>query len=176
VSDDSSKTAAAPKIPKVTGGLETDPATLKRIAELAERIERYRASYYAGKPQISDAAFDALEDELRDLDPTNAVLAKVGSGSLVTEWEKARHEIPMGSLNKAVSEEELRAWIARCGELLQKDKVGGIGGDLFVAEKLDGISIEVIYRDGKMVDAITRGDGEVGERISSNVRSEERRV
>lgn len=151
------------------GGIDVDPATRARIDELAGRVERYRASYYKGHPAISDAAFDALEDELRDLDPTHLVLAKVGSGELVSEWQKARHEIPMGSLNKAVSEDELRAWLARCDELLAKDGVGAIGADLFVAEKLDGISIEVIYRDGKMVDAITRGDGEWGERITANV-------
>src|SRR5262245_6855494 len=136
------------------GGIEIDPALRARVDELAGRIEKYRASYYAGHPEISDAAFDALEDELRELDPTNHVLAKVGSGELVSEWEKARHEIPMGSLNKAVSEEELRGWLARCEELAQKDSLGPIT-DLFVAEKLDGISIEVIYRDGKMTDAIT---------------------
>jgi DNA ligase (NAD+) len=152
-----------------SGGIDVDPAERARIDDLAERIERYRASYYKGQPEISDAAFDALEDELRALDPTHLVLAKVGSGALVSEWEKARHDIPMGSLNKAVSEDEFRAWIARCDELLAKDKAGPIGGDLFVAEKLDGISIEVVYKDGKMVDAITRGDGEIGERVTSNV-------
>jgi DNA ligase (NAD+) len=69
----------------------------------------------------------------------------------------------------AVSVDELRAWLARCDELLEKDGVSTIGQDLFVAEKLDGISIEVVYRDGKMADAITRGDGEMGERITQNV-------
>lgn len=155
--------------PPLTGGIRVDPKQAKRVDDLAERIERYRASYYAGKPEISDAAFDALEDELRDLDPTHPVLAKVGSAALVTEWDKARHEIPMGSLNKAVSEEELRTWLARCDELLAKDKEGSMAGDLFVAEKLDGISIEVIYKNGKFAEAITRGDGEWGERISQNV-------
>ncbi len=164
--------AAAPKeskAPATSGGIASDPKNKKRIDDLAERIEKYRASYYAGHPEISDAAFDALEDELRELDPTHPVLAKVGSAALVTEWEKARHEIPMGSLNKAVSEEEFRAWIARCDDLLAKDKAKGIAGDLFVAEKLDGISIEVIYKNGKFADAITRGDGDWGERISQNV-------
>jgi DNA ligase (NAD+) len=152
-----------------SGGIDVDPAAMARIAELAERIERYRASYYKGSPEISDAAFDALEDELRALDPTHPVLANVGSAALVSEWEKARHDIPMGSLNKAVSEDELCGWLARCEELLTKDKVGPIGDDLFVAEKLDGISIEVVYKNGKMVDAITRGDGSFGERITANV-------
>lgn len=155
------------------GGLEIDPGQRARIEELAARVERYRASYYAGHPEISDAAFDAIEDELRALDPTHPVLAKVGSAALVTEWEKARHEIPMGSLNKVVSEEELRAWVARCEELLAKEAHAApdtpVDRDLFVAEKLDGISIEVIYRGGKLVDAITRGDGDWGERITSNV-------
>lgn len=150
------------------GGLDLDPDLRARADGLAARLEKYRASYYAGSPEISDAAYDALEDELREIDPTNPVLAKVGSAELVAEWPKARHEIPMGSLNKAVNEEELRGWLARCEELAQKDGLGPVGG-LFVAEKLDGISIEVIYRNGKMVDAITRGDGEVGERISQNV-------
>jgi DNA ligase (NAD+) len=151
-----------------TGGLHVDPAHEARAREIAARLERYKASYYAGHPEVSDAAYDALEDELRELDPTHAVLATVGSGELVAEWPKARHEIPMGSLNKAVSEEELRAWLARCEELAAKDGLGAVS-DLFVAEKLDGISIEVIYRDGKLTDAITRGDGEVGERITQNV-------
>ena len=93
----------------------------------------------------------------------------MGSAELVSEWEKARHEIPMGSLNKAVSVDELKTWLARCEELLAKDGQAGVAADLFVAEKLDGISIECIYRDGKLVDAITRGDGEVGERITANV-------
>jgi DNA ligase (NAD+) len=154
-----------------SGGIDVDldPAVRARVGDLAERIERYRAAYYKGHPEISDAAFDALEDELRDLDPTHPVLAKVGSAELVSEWHKARHEIPMGSLNKAVSEDELRAWLTRCDEILAEDQLGSIASDLFVAEKLDGISIEVIYRDGKMVDAITRGDGEWGERITVNV-------
>src|SRR4029079_11018077 len=96
--------------------------------------------------------------------------AKVGTSQLVTEWDKARHEIPMGSLNKATNEEELRGWLARCDELLVKEGRKSIAGDLFVAEKLDGSSIELIYRDGKFAEAITRGDGLMGERISSNVK------
>lgn len=150
------------------GGLHVDPAHEARARDLAARLDRYKASYYAGHPEVSDAAYDALEDALRELDPTSPVLARVGSGELVAEWPKARHEIPMGSLNKAVSEEELRAWLARCQELATKDGLGPVT-DLFVAEKLDGISIECIYRDGKLGDAITRGDGEMGERITQNV-------
>ncbi|MBI4699871.1 MAG: NAD-dependent DNA ligase LigA [Deltaproteobacteria bacterium] len=152
------------------GGLDVDPAMRARVAQLAARLARYRERYYAGEPEISDAAYDALEDELRLLAPAHPLLARVGSPVLAEAWEKARHEIPMGSLNKVVSEQELRDWVARCDELLAKDGLGGIGGDLFVTEKLDGISVELVYRDGLLCDAITRGDGEVGERITPNVR------
>src|SRR4051812_16917352 len=64
------------------GGLTLDAAKRERADALAARLEKYRASYYAGTPEISDAAYDALEDELRDMDPTHPVLARVGSGAL----------------------------------------------------------------------------------------------
>ncbi len=142
-----------------------------RIAELAKLLRKYKDAYYNGTPLVTDAAYDALEDELRELDPSHALLASVGAPSAtVTAWEKARHAIPMGSLNKAVSEEEFRGWAARCDELGKKDKLKGITGDLFVTEKLDGLSLAVTYDKGKLVDAITRGDGQIGERITQNAR------
>jgi DNA ligase (NAD+) len=151
------------------GGLHLDEQARARAEELGVRLGSYRDAYYQGAPVVSDDVYDALEDELRLLDPTHPSLAKVGSGVAADGWEKARHEIPMGSLNKVTSVEELRAWVARCDELLAKDGGASIAGDLYVAEKLDGISIELIYKDGVLVDGITRGDGEIGERITSNV-------
>src|SRR5688572_20354453 len=107
-----------------------------RVAELAKLLKKYKDAYYNGQPLVSDAAFDALEDELRELDPDHALLASVGApASAVTSWEKARHAIPMGSLNKAVNEEEFRAWATRCDELGKKDKLKSITNDLFVTEK-----------------------------------------
>jgi len=151
------------------GGLDVDPTEQARVNQLAERLEGHRAKYYAGEPTISDAGYDALEDELRRLAPAHPVLAKVGSPAVADAWEKARHQIPMGSLNKVTDHGELDDWLARCNELLAKQDQPPISDDLFVAEKLDGISIELVYRDGLLVDGITRGDGEVGERITSNV-------
>src|SRR5688572_33059018 len=89
-----------------------------RIAELAKLLKQYKDAYYNATPLVSDAAYDALEDELRALDPDHELLASVGAP--VTAWEKARHAIPMGSLNKAVDEAEFRAWAARCDELAAK--------------------------------------------------------
>src|SRR5687768_12703281 len=147
------------------------PKPNARVAELAKLLKKYKDAYYNGTPLVTDAAYDALEDELRELDPAHAMLASVGApAAAVSAWEKARHAIPMGSLNKAVNEDEFRAWAARCDELGKKDKLKGITADLFVTEKLDGLSLAVTYDKGKLVDAITRGDGEVGERITPNAR------
>ncbi len=151
------------------GGLALSKEDRARVGELAERLSAYRKKYYEGEPAISDEAYDALEDELRRLAPAHPVLAKVGSPVAADNWEKARHEIPMGSLNKVTNADEIEEWVARCDALLDKDGQAPIRDDLYVAEKLDGISIELIYRDGRFVDGITRGDGEIGERITANV-------
>lgn len=151
-----------------------------RIVELGDLLKKYKDAYYNGNPLVSDAAFDQLEDELRALDPKHAVLASVGApvpakakpraaGAPVTEWEKAQHKIPMGSLNKATDEAEFQAWVTRCEEHAAREKLPKVQGDLFVTEKLDGISLEVIYEGGVLTEAITRGDGQVGERITANV-------
>src|SRR3982750_2911118 len=142
----------------------------RRVDELAKLLRTYKDAYYNATPLVSDAAYDALEDELRTLDPEHEVLQSVGSPAAVTSWEKARHAIPMGSLNKAVSIEEFQQWATRCEDLGKKDKLGALTDDLFVTEKLDGLSLAVTYEKGKLSEAITRGDGEVGERILSNAR------
>ncbi len=142
-----------------------------RVVELAKLLRTYKDAYYNGTPLVSDAAYDALEDELRELAPDHELLASVGAPTAaVTAWEKARHAIPMGSLNKAVDEDEFRSWATRCDELGKKDKLDSITGDLFVTEKLDGLSLAVTYEKGKLADAITRGDGQVGERILPNAK------
>lgn len=166
------KKAAPAKSAKTTASKKaTASKRPPRISELLGLLTTYKDAYYNGTPLVSDAAYDALEDELRELAPDHEFFATVGApATAVTAWEKARHAIPMGSLNKAVSEEEFRAWAARCDELGKKDKLEAITSDLFVTEKLDGLSLAVSYDKGKLVDAITRGDGEVGERILPNAR------
>ncbi|MCW5834535.1 MAG: NAD-dependent DNA ligase LigA, partial [Labilithrix sp.] len=141
-----------------------------RAAELAELVRTYKDAYYNGQALVSDAAYDELEEELRDLDPDNEVLKSIGAPVAFTEWEKARHAIPMGSLNKVVSEAELRQWAARCDQLGTESSLAPISNDLLVTEKLDGLSLAVNYVDGRLADAITRGDGHVGERITRNAR------
>ncbi len=152
--------------------MATSSSSADRVAELAELLRKYKDAYYNGQALVSDAAYDALEDELRELEPDHAILKSVGApvNEVVTEWEKARHAIPMGSLNKAVSEAEFRQWVARCDQLGVESSLPPIANDLLVTEKLDGLSLAVNYENGKLVEAITRGDGQVGERITSNAR------
>ncbi len=146
-----------------------------RIKELEALLRKYKDAYYNKSPLVSDAAYDALEDELRDLDPENEILQTVGAPvssahGPVTQWEKARHAIPMGSLNKVVSDEEFKQWAALCEKLGQESKLPPISKNLLVTEKLDGLSLAVNYERGKLVSAITRGDGQVGELITPNAK------
>ena len=148
------------------------PSNAARIDELGKLLERYKDAYYNSAPLVTDAAYDALEDELRGLAPSHPILQSIGApvdGNL-TEWKKARHAIPMGSLNKAVTEAELRTWAARCDQLATETKLTPISGDLLVTEKLDGLSLAVNYENGKLVEAITRGDGHTGELITPNAK------
>lgn len=129
-----------------------------RVRELESRIAEARDAYYNKNPIISDDEYDALADELAELDTLSRVLAEVGSPP-VSEWEKVKHSNPMGSLNKVNTPEEMTDWIQTYAQ----------GDNLFVSEKLDGISIQVTYMNGKLVRAVTRGDGHTGEDITVNV-------
>ena len=108
---------------------------------------------------ISDAVFDAMVDELGQLSPGDDILKKVGAPSPKhSVWEKVRHEIPMGSLGKVNSEDEFREWTRGTGAT-----------EFFLTHKIDGSSMELIYRAGELVRAVTRGDGIVGEDVTANV-------
>lgn len=130
-----------------------------RIQELEKKVTQARADYYNQQPTVSDKVFDAWVDELRLLDPKNKAVTAIGAPIAPSEWKKARHQIPMGSLDKVNLPVELTKWA---------DDLAN-GEILFVTEKLDGLSIEVIYEDGKVTQAITRGDGETGEDVTVNV-------
>lgn len=134
--------------------------TIPRVIELESRINQARDAYYNKQPTISDKTFDILVDELKTLDPTNKAVISIGAPVVNSEWVKAKHQIPMGSLNKINTPDELTAWTK---EKLDKSD------SIFVIEKMDGLSIEVIYQDGKLIQGISRGDGQIGENITSNV-------
>lgn len=130
-----------------------------RIKELADKIITARNDYYNNESKVSDKVFDAWVDELKDLDPNNKAVTAIGASVAPTEWKKAKHQIPMGSLDKLNLPEELIKW---SNDLPSKEH-------LFLTEKLDGLSIELIYENGKFAQAITRGDSIWGEDITANV-------
>ncbi len=126
-----------------------------RIAELVELISRYQKSYYDGEGEVSDAEFDRLWDELKEKDPSHPLLHRVGADS--GNFAKVAHIMPMGSQEKAATPEEFLAWAFkhRYEEYL-------------VEYKLDGASLELQYAEGRLIRAVTRGDGSIGDDITSN--------
>jgi DNA ligase (NAD+) len=144
-----------------------------RLAALRREIWRHRRLYYVeDAPVLADAEYDRLEADLRALEaawpglvtpdsPTQRVGAPV-EGDLPT----AAHETPMLSLDNAGTPEEVREWYAR---LLRFTGVGSV--PLTVELKIDGVSISLIYENGILARAVTRGDGVVGEVVTGNVRT-----
>lgn len=128
-----------------------------RINELVSLIKKYQTSYYNGEGEISDAEFDALWDELKNLDPENEILKKIGTDS--GNFAKLRHVMPMGSQEKAANPEQFLGWASK-----------HVYDEYFVEFKLDGASLELQYEHGKLVHAVTRGDGTIGDDITVNAK------
>jgi len=145
----------------------------KKIEALREEIRHHEHRYYVlDDPEITDAEFDKLMNELKKLEaehpelitpdsPTQRVGGKPREG-----FVKVRHSSPMLSLDNAYSEEELRDWERRVHELSGRNDV-----EYMCELKLDGMSLALHYSDGQLVRGITRGDGSVGEDVTSNVRT-----
>ena len=131
---------------------------VSRIAELEQLIAEARGNYYNRQPTVSDEVYDAWVDELAELDSVHRLVVAIGAPP-VSEWVKVKHDTPMGSLNKVNTMEEMTEWV----------NLYAPGEPLFVTEKLDGISVQVKYVNGKLTQAATRGDGLVGENITQNV-------
>lgn len=127
--------------------------TSKVTQDLANTLLAAKEAYYAGEPQMSDSEFDALEDQLRAVDPTNPYFDKVGAP--VMDGKKVKHVVPMLSMQKANSMDDIMAWIRRTN--------WGNYGKLFLVEpKVDGNSVDLKYSNGKLAAATTRGDGAEG--------------
>lgn len=131
----------------------------KRRTWLRNTILKAKQAYYFGDQAImTDAEYDALEDELRALDPNDDVLAMVGApvppDAILT---KARHRMPMGSQSKVNTEEEFETWFTKNGSPI-----------IHASLKGDGASAAAYYTDGKLEQVISRGDGLEGEDITAN--------
>jgi DNA ligase (NAD+) len=145
----------------------------KKIEALREKIRHHEYLYYVlDAPEVSDADFDVLMNELKRLEaerpelitpdsPTQRVGGKPREGFM-----KAKHSSPMLSLDNAYSQEELHDWERRVHELSGRTDL-----EYMCELKLDGMSLALRYRDGHLERGITRGDGNVGEDVTSNVRT-----
>lgn len=137
--------------------------TMERIKYLVDTLNKASRAYYAEDREImSNREYDALYDELQSLEQetgivlTNSPTVNVGFEA-VDELPKERHESPMLSLGKTKSREELRDWLQ--------------GKAAILSWKLDGLTIVLTYRDGKLAKAVTRGNGEIGEVVTNNART-----
>jgi DNA ligase (NAD+) len=131
---------------------------MSKITELAAKINKARQDYYNGTSTISDKVYDAWIDELMALDPKNPAVIGIGAEP-VSNWEKYAHKNHMGSLNKCQTQDEFLAW----------QKKYATNSELALTLKLDGLSVSLIYENGVLVKAATRGSGKTGELITANV-------
>lgn len=140
-----------------------DEANLSRIRELEPKLREASDAYYNGTPLVDDAVYDAWRDELAELRADSPEITKVGAPVPPSEWVKVKHLVPMGSLDKVQTPDEMTQWVNALG------KDWGFDGAFLVTEKLDGISVSLRYEEGRLVQALTRGDGTIGEDITMNV-------
>jgi len=150
----------------------------RRAAELREQLTHHGHRYYVlDDPEIGDDAYDALLDELRAIEAEHPELLTPDSptqrvgGEPVGALEKVRHPEPMLSLANARSEDELRAWVQRMRNHLAREGIEDPQFRFVCEPKIDGLATSLIYRDGVLERGATRGNGEVGEDVTHNMRT-----
>ena len=149
-----------------------------RAAELRKLIERHNRLYYVDDaPEIGDDEYDALIDELRaieaehpDLRAPDSPTQRVGATPL-GRFAPVEHLQRMLSLANARSEEELRAWLERSERFLEREGVEAAEIRFVTEPKIDGLAISLVYENGVLARGATRGDGEIGEDVTQNLRT-----
>ena len=145
----------------------------KRIQQLREEIRKHDRLYYEeAAPIISDREYDRLYKELVDLETQfpdlitpHSPTQRVG-GKPLKAFEQVSHVIPMLSLDNTYSEEEVKNFHARIRRLLPNEKI-----PVVIEPKVDGVAVSLIYENGRLRQAATRGDGNVGDNITQNIRT-----
>ncbi len=153
-------------------------AAAKRAAELRAELGRHNERYYLlDDPTIGDDEYDALLDQLRELERDNPELITADSPTQrvgaepVSELKKVTHPEPMWSLANARSPEEFDAWVLRMRNHLAREAIDDAAFRYVCEPKVDGLAISMIYRDGVLERGATRGNGEVGEDVTHNLRT-----
>ncbi len=151
---------------------------LARAKELREQLEHHAYRYYVlDDPEIGDDSYDRLLDELRAIEREHPELVTPDSptqrvgGTPVGRLEKVAHLEPMLSLGNVRSQEELRAWVERMRNHLAREGIEDPSFTFVVEPKIDGLAISLIYRHGVLERGATRGDGEIGEDVTHNLRT-----
>jgi DNA ligase (NAD+) len=149
-----------------------------RARQLREELEHHAHRYYVlDDPEIGDDAYDRLLDELRGIEREHPELLNADSptqrvgGEPVGRLEKVRHLEPMLSLGNVRSGEELRAWVERMRNHLAREGIDDPRFTFVVEPKIDGLAISLVYRHGALERGATRGNGEVGEDVTHNLRT-----
>ena len=151
----------------------TPAPIVERVKKLRELINDYRYHYHVlDESTMSEAAADSLKHELSQLEETYPELITQDSptqrvaGAVLDGFQKVTHRVPMMSLQDVFNREEVAAWIKRTDKLLP-----GGSHEFFCDVKMDGLACALIYEDGLLVQAVTRGDSRVGEDVTMNVRT-----
>lgn len=155
-----------------------EPELLARVKELREQLDYHAYRYYVlDDPVIGDDVYDRMLDELRAIERERPELVtpesptqRVG-GEPVGRLQKVRHLEPMLSLGNVRSEEELRAWVERMRNHLAREGIENPRFTFVVEPKIDGLAISLIYRNGMLERGATRGNGEIGEDVTHNLRT-----
>ncbi len=163
----------------MSAGAGGTPADVRRRAqELREQLEYHSRRYYVlDDPEIGDDVYDAMLDELRRIEREHPELLTPDSptqrvgGEPVGRLEKVTHLEPMLSLGNVRSEDELRAWVERMRSHLAREGISDPEFTFVVEPKIDGLAMSLIYRDGVLERGATRGNGEVGEDVTHNLRT-----
>ena len=129
------------------------------IKSLRKKLTEYNNAYYNDSISIiPDSEYDSLKDTLKSISPNDDYFKSIGAKVDDKSWKKVKHDIAMGSLNKVNTANQFNEWTSKVSDEL-----------LVITPKLDGMSIELIYDKGELIQAITRGDGETGFDITKNV-------
>jgi DNA ligase (NAD+) len=153
--------------------MSSDEKVRNKIEDLRSLVRSYDAAYYGrGESPVPDREYDACYRQLADLEAEHPELItpdsptqRVGN-DLTRTFPKVPHSVRMMSIDNTYSTEEVRAWIERCRKLLPGESL------LFVGElKMDGVAVALRYENGKLVTALTRGDGATGDEITANVKT-----
>ncbi len=162
----------------VNGSSDTPRDVGARASELREQLEHHAHRYYVlDDPEIGDDEYDRLLEELRGIEERHPALATPDSptqrvgGEPVGRLEKVKHLEPMLSLGNVRGAEELRAWVARMRNHLAREGIEDPSFQFVVEPKIDGLAISLVYRDGVLERGATRGNGEIGEDITHNLRT-----